>query len=88
MRRRAGLATLFAVVIKQGDVAVRVVMRKRSIRRWSAAGGRGGVGGWCWACWAAAATCRVSLPFTSSAQQRDQRAVRAVASASAFPSNL
>jgi hypothetical protein len=63
---------------------MRVVMCKRSIRRWWAVLGVGlsVVAAWAGAAVAApvAGSCRVSLPFTSSAPQRDQPAVRAFAS--------
>ena len=84
MRRRAKVATLLAVVIKQGAVAMRVVVCKRSIRRWWAVlvVVASMVASWAGAAVAApvAGSCRVSLPFTSSAPQRDQPAVRAFAS--------
>jgi hypothetical protein len=92
MRRRAKVATLLAVVIKQGEVTMRVVMCKRSIRQWWAVLGVGVsmVASWAGVAVAApvappvappvAGSCRVSLPFTSSAPQRDHPAVRAFAS--------
>jgi hypothetical protein len=69
---------------------MRVVMCRRSIRRWWAVLGVvvSVVASWAAAAVAAAVaapaagSCRISLPFTSSAPQRDQPAVRAFASGS------